>query len=282
LNITSSGLAPATIPVTFNATTGPGRGGPGGFPGLPTITSIVNSASYASGSIAPGTIVTIFGTNLGAQTLTSGTFASGQMSTTVGGVQITFDGTAAPILYTRSNQAAVVVPFEVAGKSQVDVRAAMSFGQGGFPGGGQIPGGAQLPGGMQMTVATASPGIYTAGSTGTGQAAVINDSGSVNSASAPALRGSTVSIYLTGAGAMMPAGRSGAIGTADHRIGAPVTVSIGGQEARVSYAGAAPSALQGLYQINAVVPSSINAGSVPLQITVGGVSSQNGVTLTVQ
>jgi uncharacterized protein (TIGR03437 family) len=248
---------------------------------LPAITAIVNSASYASGSIAPGTIVTIFGTNLGTQNLTNGTFANGQMSTTVGGIQITFDGTPAPILYTRSTQAAVVVPFEVAGKTQVDVRAAISFGQGGPPG-GQIPGGGQVPGSMQMTVAAASPGIYTASATGTGQAAVINESGAANSASAPALRGSTVSIYLTGAGALMPAARSGTLGTADHRIAAPVTISIGGQEARVTYAGAAPSALQGLYQINAVVPSNVDAGSVPLQVSIGGISSQAGVMMLVQ
>jgi uncharacterized protein (TIGR03437 family) len=238
----------------------------------------VNSASYASGGIAPGTIVTIFGTNLGAQTLTNGTFANGQMSTTVGGMQFTFDGTPAPILYTRSDQAAVVVPFEVAGKSQVDVRAAIS--QGGFP--GQIPGGGQLPGGLQMTVAAASPGIYTASAAGTGQAAVINETGTVNSANAAALRGSTVSIYLTGAGAVMPAARSGTLGTADHRIIAPVTVSIGGQEPRVTYAGAAPSALQGLYQINAVVPSNVSIGSVPLQVSIGGISSQAGVLMLVQ
>jgi uncharacterized protein (TIGR03437 family) len=278
LNVTSSGLASAAIPVTFNATTGPGGGPGGGFPGLPAITAIVNSASYASGGLAPGTIVTIFGTNLGAQTLTNGTFANGQMSTTVGGMQFTFDGTPAPILYTRSDQAAVVVPFEIAGKSQVDVRAAMS--QGGFP--GQIPGGGQLPGGLQMTVAAVSPGIYTASAAGTGQAAVVNENGTVNSANAAALRGSTVAIYLTGAGAVMPAARSGTLGTAEHRITAPVTVSIGGQEARVTYAGAAPSALQGLYQINAVVPSNVNTGSVPLQVSIGGISSQTGVLMLVQ
>ena len=78
-----------------------------------------------------------FGTNLGAQNLTNGSGANGQMSTTVGGLQFTFDGTPAPILYTRSDQAAVVFPFEVTGKTQVELRAAGS----GFPGGGQVPGG---------------------------------------------------------------------------------------------------------------------------------------------
>lgn len=289
LNLTSSGLTSATVPVTFNPLTGPGGGGQGGFPSLPSISAIVNSASYASDSIAPGTIVTIFGTNLGAENLTNGSFSNGQMSTTVGNLQITFDGTPAPILYTRSDQAAVVVPFEVAGKSRVQVAVAMSFGNGGFPGGGGIPGGGQFPGGQipggtptQIAVAAAAPGIYTAGSTGTGQAALVNETGTVNSSSAPALRGSTVSIYLTGGGTLNPGGQTGTLGTATNQIAAPVAVSIGGQGARVTYAGAAPSALQGLYQINAVVPSGVNAGSVPLQVTVDGIPSQAGVTMVVQ
>jgi uncharacterized protein (TIGR03437 family) len=149
-------------------------------------------------------------------------------------------------------------------------------------GGGQFPGGGQIPGGRQMTVAAATPGIYTAGSTGTGQAAIINESGTVNGASAPASRGSTVSIYLTGAGVLTPAGRTGGLGTADNLVTAPVTVSIGGQDAVVTYAGAAPSALQGLYQINAVVPSNVNAGSAPVQVTVNGVASQANVAMMLQ
>lgn len=279
LSVTSSGLTPAVVPVTFNTSTGPGGGGPGGFP---MISAIVNSASYSSGGIAPGTIVTIFGTNLGAQAITNGTYANGQWSTTVGGMQVTFDGTPAPIVYTQSNQAAAVVPYEVAGKNQVEVRVAMSLGQGGFPPVGQIPGGGQLPGGAQMTVATASPGIYTAGATGNGQAALVNENGTINGASTPAARSSTVSIYLTGAGALTPEGKSGALGTAEQLITAPVTVLIGGQEARLTYSGAAPQAVQGLYQINAVVPANVTGGSVPLQVKVDGISSQTGVTLTVE
>jgi len=278
LAITSPGLTAASVPVTLQQTTIPGGGG---FPGLPTITAVVNSASYTAGTIAPGTLVTIFGTNLGGQTLTSGTFANGQLSTTAGGLQFTFDGTPAPILYTRSDQAAVAVPFEVAGKQQVQVRVAVG-GFGGFPGGPGLP--PNVPGadGFPITVGSASPGIFTTSATGTGQAAVVNETGIVNGASAPALRGSTVAIYLTGGGALLPAGRSGAAGTADQRTVAAVRVSLGGEDARVVYAGAAPGALLGLYQINAVVPANVAPGPVPVQVTVDGVRSQPGVTIIVQ
>jgi uncharacterized protein (TIGR03437 family) len=279
LNIASAGLTTATLPVTLAAPTFPGGGGPGGGFALPTITAIVNSASYASGSLAPGTIVTVFGTNLGGATLTSGTFANGQLSTTVGGRQITFDGTPAPILYSTAGQAAVVVPFEVAGKTQVAVVATVALGPGGgVPPGGQLPGSTPVP----MMVASASPGIYTSSSQGTGPAAVVNQDGTVNSPNAAASRGSAVSLYLTGGGALSPAGSTGRLGTATQTIAAPVAVTIGGQTAPVSYAGAAPGALLGLYQVNVVVPANIAAGAVPVVVTVGGIASQAGVTMTVR
>ena len=51
---------------------------------------------------------------------------------------------------------------------------------------------------------------------------------------------------------------------------APVTVTMGGQNAPVSFAGLAPGFV-GLYQINAVVPSGIAPGdAVPLTLSVSG------------
>ena len=50
----------------------------------------------------------------------------------------------------------------------------------------------------------------------------------------------------------------------------------------MTYAGAAPGSVQGIYQINATVPTGSAAGSVPLQVKVGGASAQSAVTLYVQ
>jgi uncharacterized protein (TIGR03437 family) len=50
----------------------------------------------------------------------------------------------------------------------------------------------------------------------------------------------------------------------------------------VSFAGAAPGLIDGVLQINAIVPTSISAGTQPILVTVGGVTSQNGVTVPVQ
>ena len=67
----------------------------------------------------------------------------------------------------------------------------------------------------------------------------------------------------------------------------PVTVTcsatIGGQPATVNYCGEAPDLTAGVVQVNAQVPESITPGdAVPVVITIGGVSSQKGVTLAVK
>jgi len=69
-----------------------------------------------------------------------------------------------------------------------------------------------------------------------------------------------------------------------------VTVSIGGQPATVSYAGWVGGSVAGLYQINALVPAKANpsvanppaVSTVPVVVTIGGVSSQAGVTMSVK
>ena len=261
INIASSGLASATVPVTMTVPVGPG--------GVqqPAITAIVNSASYAPGSVAPGSIVAIFGSNIGPPDLVSGAFTNGQLATTTGGVQVTFDGTPAPMLYARSNQVGVVVPFEVAGKTQTALQLSVN---------------GQWAPAVQQPVSPTAPGIFTTAFTGNGQASIINQTGMVNAANAPAAKGSIVAIYLTGAGQLTPADKTGALGTANQAIAATVTVTIGGLDAPVTYAGAAPGSIQGLYQINATVPAGSASGSVPLQVKVGGTYAQSAVTMYVQ
>jgi uncharacterized protein (TIGR03437 family) len=63
----------------------------------------------------------------------------------------------------------------------------------------------------------------------------------------------------------------------------PVTVSIGGVDAPVTYAGAAPGLVAGVIQINARVATQVQPGdSVPVVVKIGNVSSQTGVTIAVR
>jgi uncharacterized protein (TIGR03437 family) len=62
----------------------------------------------------------------------------------------------------------------------------------------------------------------------------------------------------------------------------PVTVTIGGQTARIAYAGPAPQAVAGLYQINCVVPAGVVSGQAPVVVTSDGRRSQPNLTVTIR
>jgi uncharacterized protein (TIGR03437 family) len=119
-------------------------------------------------------------------------------------------------------------------------------------------------------------------STGTGQAAVVNQDGTVNSAANPAARGSVISIYATGEGQTSPASVTGSVTKAPNATLANVSFNIGGVGAVVQYAGSAPGDVAGVSQVNAVVPASVSPGTQAVVLTVGGVGSQAGVTIAVK
>jgi uncharacterized protein (TIGR03437 family) len=114
--------------------------------------------------------------------------------------------------------------------------------------------------------------------------AILKPDYSTVSASNAAPRGTAVIIYATGGGLTTPTSVTGAVAPQTPLLltNAPVTVTIGGIAATVSYAGSAPGLVEGVLQINAVIPASISAGSQPILVTVGGNTSQNGVTIPVQ
>jgi uncharacterized protein (TIGR03437 family) len=53
-------------------------------------------------------------------------------------------------------------------------------------------------------------------------------------------------------------------------------------EAKVDYAGPAPGEIAGLLQVNLEIPAGLATGPQPLVVTVGGVTSQSGLTVAVK
>jgi len=106
----------------------------------------------------------------------------------------------------------------------------------------------------------------------------------VNSSANPAAAGSVVVIYATGEGQTMPAGIDGkfAAGPGYPAPELPVSVTIGGLPADVLYAGAAPTLVAGVMQVNARVPAGVTSGDNAVTVTVGTASSQPGITLAVK
>jgi len=218
---------------------------------------VVNAASYWAGAISPGELVTIFGSNVGPpEPAGSQLGPDGRLTTEVAGTRILFDGFPGRIVAVSQNQSSATVPYSVRGKAAVPVEV-------------EIDG--WKSDAVTVPVRETSPGIFTADASGKGQGAIINQDGTRNSPSNPAAVGSVVSLYATGAGETVPGGVDGAINPASGSPMplAPLTVRIGGVEARVEFAGGAPGSVAGVIQINVRVTSTPGA-AVPVQVRFGG------------
>ena len=117
-----------------------------------------------------------------------------------------------------------------------------------------------------------------------GPGTIFNQDYTLNTPHNPALRGSVVILYATGEGETAPGGIDGKLaGEPLPQPLKPVSVRIGGRNARLFYAGAAPGLVAGLMQVNARISKSVEAGdAVPITLRIGDFVSPPGVTLAVR
>ena len=237
------------------------------MPPPPAVTSVVSGASLQP-AISPGEVVSIFGANLGTPPVTAQYDDTGRYPSALGNTSVTFNGTSASLLYVSTVQINAVVPFEVAGQKNVDIVVTHD---------------SQASPTFSMAIADTSPAIFTDTQNGKGQGAILNAGPGALSPDAPngpenpAPKGSAVSIFATGGGLFTvqvgvssPIVQDGFISlTASAPFAAPVSLAIGGQSAHVLYAGAAPYAVPGMIQVNAVVPNGIGSGPQPVVLTIG-------------
>jgi uncharacterized protein (TIGR03437 family) len=246
---------------------------------LPTVTGVTNAGSYASGSISPGEIISIFSPKDGSRPIGPATPAyltldsNGKVATSLGGVQVLINGTPCPITFASALQVNAVVPYEVKGIVNATVLVK-------FLG--------QNSNGVPVSVATTVPGLFTQNASGTGPGAIQNSNITTNSPGNPAARGDVVVVYLTGEGETSPFGVTGKVTTVASAPPLtpspllPVSVTIGGQPAQWTFAGEAPSLVSGVLQVNVVVPTNIAPGDQSIVVSVGGNQSQQGVTVSVK
>jgi uncharacterized protein (TIGR03437 family) len=232
---------------------------------------VVHAASFATGAIAPGEIIAIFGSGMGPDTLVQLLLnASGLVDTTLAGTRVLFDGVPAPLIYSWNKQLAVVVPYSVAAKSSVQVTVEYS-------------GIVSAP--VTMLVTPSAPGIFTMDVSGTGQGAILNQDGTINSAANPAAKGSVVTLFATGEGQTNPGGVDGKLAPGVLPLPAPllnVSVDIGAATLVPLYAGAAPTLVSGVFQVNVLVPANAPSGNASVGLRVGTATSRPGVTLAIQ
>ncbi len=204
-------------------------------------------------SLAPGMFVAIYGAVLAAQTAQA---TSLPFPTQLSDAQVTFDGAQIPLSYVSAAQINAVIPDSAGGIAMLTV----SNGSGKRT--------------VNVFVEAAMPAIFTLDGSGTGPAAAINASNDgVVSSTNPLHAGDYVELYATGLGATTTQGGL------DYANQQP-TVTIGGSDCPVSYAGRAPGYL-GLDQINCVVPSGLGANTAAPVVVTSGIRSSNVATLAV-
>ena len=232
---------------------------------VPSTGMVTNSASNLPGSISPGEIVTIFGSGIGPATLTPyKPDANGNIPTQLAGVTVYIGGIPAPILTAWTSQASVIVPYEVTpGTSSITVAY-----------NGQVS--LELP----VKVTPTAPGLFTADESGSGQAMALNENGTINSTSTPVAEGTVVIVYMTGAGLVTPPTPDGVFNNVQPMLTA--TATLGGQPAPVQFVSGAYTMTPGVIQVYIRVPAGITGSAVPVVVTIGGVSTQAGVTVAVK
>ena len=206
---------------------------------------VLNAGSFApvGAPLSPGSFFTIFGGGLSSATTVA---ASLPFPTTLNGVQVLVNGMAAPLYFVSAGQISALVPFGATGSTATV----------------QVVNGAARSNSVELPLGRTSPGIFTIPPAGTGPAALLRADFTLISPTSGARRGDTVQLFLTGLGAVSPAGRDGAAASASplSLVTADVKVYVGGRQATVLFKGLAPG-LAGLYQINFTIP--LNAPTGP-------------------
>jgi uncharacterized protein (TIGR03437 family) len=218
------------------------------------IDGVVNSAS-GTARLAPGTWAALYGSGLAAAAVTA---QSVPFPTTLGGVQVTVAGKAAPLSYVSPTQINLLIPFEAASLNPgLTATAALVVSNAGTT---------SLP--VNLTLIRNAPAIFTKNSQGFGPALAFDASFREISA----VGAGAIVIYATGLGPVTPPASSGATGAATeplNRLLDGLTVMVGDTAVVPSFVGLAPF-LHGIYQVNFTPPSPRPAS---LSLLVGGVQS---------
>jgi uncharacterized protein (TIGR03437 family) len=244
--------------------------------------AVVNAATYQSSvPVGQGALATLLGAALAADQAT----ASGNTWPTVlMNRQVAVnDDLQAPLYFVGPGQVNFQVPSNAPiGSGRIAVRAADT---------------GELIAGGGLLIASASPGIFTVNQAGTGQAAAVNQDGTLNGPSNPASSGSIVTLYGTGQGQVSPAvpdGTAAPVSPLSNTVAIPTSssttclnnqpsmcVAIGSAFGNVQYSGLAPNYI-GLWQINVAIPPGTSAGNaVPVRMLINGTPS-NTVTIAVR
>jgi uncharacterized protein (TIGR03118 family) len=222
--------------------------------------AVLNAASNQP-AIAPGGFASIQGTNLSTTTRTWGTsdFVNGTLPTQLDGVSVMVDGKPAYIYYISPRQINFI---PAADSTQAPVPVV-------------VTNNGLASASVNATLQQFSPGLFVVQP---GKYIVATHAnGTLVAPATPADYGETITLWGTGFGPTNPPS-DGQVITAPVPSANPVTITIGGAQATVTFAGLTSA---GLYQINVQVPAAIPIGDAAIVAQVGAAKSQANVFITV-
>jgi uncharacterized protein (TIGR03437 family) len=227
----------------------------------PTIsTGGISDAAVGQTPIAPGSYVSIYGANLSEFTdSVTAALAPFALPLSIDGVTVSFDVPSAKLsvpgylTYVSPTQINVQVPWELQGQTSAQVKVTLY----GYSYGNVVT----------VPLADTSPAFFQ----NSGVAAALDGNNAIVTTANPVKRGQVVQLYMNGLGPVTggPASGEFASSTVLTPTKATAAVSIGGAQAQVLFSGLAPG-FPGLYQVNAIVPTSISAGTAAISVSIGG------------
>jgi len=216
-------------------------------------------------SVAPGQLLTLYGTSLAPEGVPNG------FPTSFNGVTVTFNGIAAPILYTSGIQINLQVPYEISGQTQVTMQVSSQS---------VSPPVAES---YILAVVERQPSVFIAGAgfsqplfdiarcngqnvSGL-QPLALNADGTQNSCANPAASGSTVTIFLNGLGVSNPAQTTGTVSPSLVAI-SPAAGFVSGSSAATNFLSTAtlPGYIDSVAQVQIQVTSTSPSINIPLEV----------------
>jgi uncharacterized protein (TIGR03437 family) len=223
---------------------------------------IVNSASYRPRApIAPGTLVSIFGTRLATATAQAPTLP---LETTLGVTTVTLGGRLLPLMYASGGQINAIVPYDMPLNT---------------PQGLLVRRGTSLSVPEQVVISATNPGVFSSADRG----AVVDAFGRAIGPDNPAVPGESIAIYTTGLGEVQPTVIAGtpAPSAPLAQTRGLTSVTLNGLPCTVTYSGLSPG-FAGLYQVNVILPAELTThAAAPLVVMVDGQPS-NTVVLPIR
>jgi uncharacterized protein (TIGR03437 family) len=232
---------------------------------------VLDGAGFVVGqAVAPGSLVSIFGTGLATSLLQGDTVP---LSTVIGGTRVTMNGVAAPLYFVSGGQVNAQVPWDVLPQGTASGTANVIV----------TLNGAASPA-RSVNIAPFSPNVFASGAFAiaiTPDGLLAAPPGAIPGLTTrPARAGETLVVYANGLGPVTPVIANGAPGNPLRTTTTTPTVLFGGVAVTPAFSGLTPQ-FPGVNQINVVVPAGVTGNAVPLQVRTGGITSSDKVVIAV-